>query len=633
MLAQIRKVSRSWVAGVIIAPLMLLLVVGLGLNADIARLVQPPTTVASGKGVSISIRKFQQEFDQQLDRVREQSPNQEVTREAAIRAGFQNTVLQNLINDAALNAAMDQIGLAASDKAVARTIREIPGVLSEVTGRFDQERFNRLIAANGFISQGQFTEQVRADLRRNQFGGLIEDGLPTPSAITRLLFDLQTEQRQITVAQISEQSITLPARPSDQELEAFYKKEAAERFSLPERRKLTIFAARAGDFRDKVQVDETALKELYEARKKQKSAPERRSFVQVSAPNKAGAAEAARRLAAGEDPEAIAKAVGGAAATFTDKAREEVVDKTVAEAVFRRQAGETIAPVQGVAKAWLAAKVVQITPAVTPTFEALRNDLREERIKEESERLAADAGDDFQKRIEQGEAPEAAAQQAGLQAVSVGPLAKDGRDPQSGQTLWPKGPLLDEAFTLPVGEQTQYEPIEGGYGIARVDAIAPAGPVPLAQVRDIVEKQYLAAEVTKRAKAVAEQLRGKIQQTGDFDSAAKAFRAAVMFRSRPFSRAMLQRAPDPSIAGDIFGAKEGDVIVTFGGGWVVRIDKIEKGDPAQQADLYKQAEAQARNQLLQDLAYAVQTKAVAEAKVKTNSKLVAKLFPKPADNE
>lgn len=625
MLAQMRKATRSWVALVLIVPLVAVFAF-LGMGNDPLQLLTPPNEVASGKKVSIDSKRLLRSFDQQLDRIQQQNPGQTITRDQAIEAGFHTAVLQNLISEAALEAAIDRIGLAASDGAVARTVREIPGVKSDLTGRFDQELFNRLVRSNGFSDTNEFLEQVRSDLRRNQLSSMAGHALHTPQAMARLLFDLQTEQRVISVAQVSERSITMPGLPTDAELQAYYEQEAAARFSLPERRKLTIFAARAEDFLPTITVDEAELRELFEFRKEAKSTPERRSFVQVSAQSKASAEEAARRLAAGEEPGAVAQAVGGASVTFDNQTRAELPDQAVAEAVFRRQEGETTAAVRGDLKVWVAAKVTGVTASESPQFEALRDELRQERAQEKAEELASEASEEFEKLLAEGVTADAAAQQTGLKVLTPPALTKEGRDIQSGETLWPAGPILEEAFKLPVGEATLLEPVEGGVALARVEAIEPAGPVPLQQVRDNVLQQYMAQEISKRARAAAELVRARATETGDLEAAAKALNADIIFSARPVTRALFQQAPDPSIVNDIFRAKEGAVVVTFGGAWVARIDKIEKLDPAQAQPLFEQAKAQARAQLEEDVVFAVRAQAVDEANAKVNEAMLARLF-------
>jgi len=625
MLAQMRKATRSWVTIVLILPLVAAFAF-FGFGADPLQVFQPQNQVASGKGVAITTPKLLREFDRQLERVQEQSPQQTITRDQAIEASFHTTVLQNLIGEEALEAALDRMGLAASDKAVAKLVREIPAAQNQVTGRFDQELFDRLVRANGFATQAEFLQQLRADLRRNQLSNLAEHPLTAPQAMAKLLFDLQTEQRLISVAQVTENSIEMPGRPSEEALQTFYDQQASARFSLPERRELTVYAARAEDFRADVKVDEAKLRELFDFRKAAKTTPEKRSFVQVSAPTKAAAEDAARRLAAGEEPEAVATAVGGSTVAFADKSKEELFDKAVAEAVFRRGAGETTGAVKGDLDVWVAARLTGITPAATPTFESLREELQQELETEEAARLASEAAAQFEDLLDKGEPLESAAQQAGVKVIDLPALTKEGRSVDTGETLWPAGALLDEAFTLPSGEVTQFETIDGGSALARVDVIVPGGPVPLAQVRDAVEQQYMATEIQKRARAAAEAIRAQAQASGDLAAAARAAKANVLFSERPVTRAFFQQAPDPQIVGDVFAAKEGDVVVTFGGAWVVRVDKVVKQSPEEAPEAFAQAKTQVRQQLLEDLVYGLRARAVDEADTKINQNLLAQLF-------
>jgi len=623
MLGVLRKVSQSWLLLALLAPLAVALVF-FG-NGQTLPFLGGGDRVASAKGFSIGANQLVSAFDRQLEEVRERNPGQEISREQAISAGFPTTVLRSLISEEAFNALVQRAGLTASDKAVAKQIREIPELRSQITGQFDKTRYQRLLQQNGFSSAKEFETQIRNDLQRAQMSQLAQHGLRPPSELARVLFDLQTEQRLISVVQVSERSITLPPPPTDAQVEAYYRERAASQFTAPERRSLTIFSARAEDFAARVQVSEADVRKSYEFRKAAKSTPELRTFVQVTAPSEAKAQEAARRLAAGENPQRVADAVDGQVVEFTDAKRGDVSDKAVAEAVFKTLPSDATPAIKG-DLAWSAAVVTAVTPAFTPKFEDMQAELRKDLAIDAAARMAADAADQFEALLEQGQPAEAAATAAGLVVTKVQDITRQGVELEQGKTLWPGGPLLDVAFETPEAALTPFEDVEGGSAMARVDSIIPAGPLPLARVRPVVEQQWIAQEITNRAKAVAQKIRDEAVASGNLLATAQKYKADVRFTDQVVSRDFFRQAPDPQLGPAIFAAKAGDTIVAFGGAWIVHVKEVRKQSPAQNPLAQQAVEQDLARQYTEDIAFALRSEALAAAKVAINEKRVEQLF-------
>lgn len=623
MLGVLRKVSQSGLLLALLAPLAIALIF-FG-NGQSLPFLGGADRVAGGKGFSVSGNELVSAFDRQLNDVRERNPGQDISREQAINAGFPMSVLRNLISEEAFNALVRRAGLAASDKAVAKQIREIPQLRSQITGRFDKTRYQQLLQQNGFSSIAEFEAQIRNDLQRAQLSQLAQHGLRPPAEMARLLFDLQTEQRVISVVEVSEKSIALPAPPTDAQVEAYYRERAASQFTAPERRSLSIFSARAQDFAAQAQVSEADVRKSFEFRKAAKSTPELRTFVQITAPDQAKAEEASRRLAAGENPQRVADAVEGQVVEFTDAKRADVSDKAVADAVFKTLPSDATPAIKG-DLAWSAAVVTAVTPAFTPKYEDMQAELRADLATDAAARLAADAADRFEQLLEQGQPPEAAAKATGLAVIKVQDITSQGVELEQGKTLWPKGPLLQAAFESAEGALTPFEDVEGGSAIARIDAIVPAGPLPLARVRPIVEQQWMAQEITNRAKAVAEKIRDDAVKSGDLLGAARRYSAQVRFTDQLVSRDFFRQAPDPQLGATIFSAKAGETIVAFGGAWVVHVKDVIKQSPAQNPQAQLAVEQDLARQYSEDIAFALRSEAVDASKVEINEKRVEQLF-------
>lgn len=603
-----------------------------GVNSNQLQAIGGSDDLARGKGVSITERELQTEFDRDLERAQQENP--ELTRAIALEQGRPRQLLQQIINERAIDALAKRLGLTTSDGEIARTIRGQKEFQNPVSGQFDGQLYARLLAENN-LTTTEYESRLRTDLTRAQIASASVAGARAPTSFAKIFFDLQTEQRTVTVVEINPTVVKPPGTPTPAQLQAFYTENAA-RFIDPERRSLTLVFARTSDFLSKVSIDETKILELFEFRKASLTSPEKRSYVQVSAQTKEAAQDAARRLAAGETPESAAAAVGGQALTITDVAQAQAPDPAVAEAVFGRGVGETTAAVQG-KLAWATARVSAITPGITPSLEAMRASLRDELAKDEAEALVSDAVQAFDETRGSGETLEKAAEQHGLVITKLAKIAADGRTFEGGEPVLTEKALLKTAFATAEGETTDFDTVEGGYALARVDAIQPSAPIPLEQIRAQLVLGWQAKQVTEAMQALATKLQAEVTAGKDFATVAQSLGASVVAKSQTVVRAQLAQGPAAALGSAIFGGLEGVVVqAPLGQGQAIAMAQIEaivKQDPTQTPDLLVQARQAASQQLLQDALFALQTEAARAADVKINDTIFNRNFAATQEGE
>lgn len=631
MLSGMRKVTRSWLGGALLLLIAASFVV-FGINRDQLQAVGARPDLAHGKGVSITERDLQKEFDRDLERAQQQNP--EITRAIALEQGRPRALLQQIINERAIDALAKRLGLTTSDAEIARAIRNQKEFQNPVSGQFDGQLYTRLLSENN-LTTAEYESRLRTDLTRSQIASASVAGALAPQAFAKIFFDLETEQRVVSVVEINPSLVKAPGAPTEAQLQAFYTENAA-RFIDAERRSLTIVSARTSDFLAKVTVEDAKIKELFDYRKPTLTTPEKRSYVQISAATKGAAEDAARRLAAGETPEAAAAAVGGQALTITDVTRDQAPDPAVAEAVFKRGIGETTSAVQG-KLAWASARVSAITPGVTPTYEAVSPSLREELAKGDAEDLVSKAVQAFEEARAGGESLEKAAEQNGLSITKFSKIAADGRGFDSSAPLLNEKALLKTAFATAEGESTDFDTVEGGYALARVDAIQPSAPLPLAQIRAQLVLSWQAKQVSDAMQALATKLRAEVAAGKDFAATAKALGAPVVAKSQTVVRAQLAQGPAAALGNAIFAGLEGVVVeAALGQGQAIalaQIEAINKQDPALAPDLLAKARQAASEQLVQDALFALQTEAARAADVKVNDAIFNRNFAATPDGE
>ena len=104
--------------------------------------------------------------------------------------------------------------------------------------------------------------------------------------------------------------------------------------------------------------------------------------MQIIASDEATAKKAAELLATDQDPAVIASGLGLIEPdTYEDVVKADIIDPETSKAAFEAEDGD-IKVLLGSLGQWYAVKVTGITPAVIPDFEAMKDELREDLLKE-----------------------------------------------------------------------------------------------------------------------------------------------------------------------------------------------------------------------------------------------------------
>lgn len=630
MLTELRKVTRGWIAMGVIGLLALAFAIW-GIN-DVFKPIQS-NEVASGRGVQVSQQEFNLAFDNELKRARAQS-GKSVTRQEAVDANLHMRLVNQLVNQRVFDALATRVNVGASDAMVAKSIQDTQAFRNPVTGAFDAGTYRSLLAQNG-ITTALYENDVRGEMARNQLADALVAGIRPPSSFGRMAIAFESERRTISIAAITPDRVGTPAAPTDAEIEAFYKAQA-EAFALPEYRAFTVIRAEPADFAGHVEVPEAKIKELYEFRKAQLVTPEKRTFVLLSGgSDRAAAEEAGRRLAAGEDPQAIARGLNMQAQTLEQKTKSDAPDARIGAAVFAAAAGQVTAPIQGIT--WAIARVSAVTPGASPSLEDVREQLHSELAQDEAQTLMTAAVEKFDEVRSSGATIEDAAGQAGLSITRI-PLTDARGLNAAGQ---PEASILDQpeivqaAFAAAEGDPTDWTSTEtGGSYLIRIDTLKPPGPPPLAQVRDRVALAWRMQKTGEAMRKLSDELSAAVNGGTSFVSAAKALRLPVLATSQTITRQMAgQGGPSRQLMGALFTGRAGEVVSGAGGPggavlYVAQIENVERDDPSKNPQLLEEARRSLDSMLADDMLATVQNAARQHARIRLNQPLIDRLVGK-----
>ena len=612
MLAAFRVFAKSWVAAVLIGLLIVAFAV-FGIRDVFGHNVSNSVIIAGSR--KISPIEFRREFEQMRKRA-EQQVGQPVSAEVAAQNGLDRQVLQGLATRESFAELLRRMGIRPSDKLVADQIAKIPDFSDRVTGRFDKKLYQQLLAQND-LTPDRFESNLRDAMAQQHAVTALSNALQVPRAYAALAAIYALENRDVTYLTVEPTSVPKPADPTDAQLTAFMKENAAQ-LTLPEFRVLTVVRFSPEMVGANLTVDEAELKKRYEFKKDTLSTPETRTLVQIPAKDAATSQAIAARLQKGEAPAAVAKSLGVDAITYENKPQSAITDHKLAAAAFKLQAGE-IGVVQG-DLGQAVVKVDSITPGRTVTFEqarpALEAEMRKDAAAEKVYALTQAYDDAHQKGANLAEA----ARKAGVAATTLGPVAKDGRDQQGQPMAGLSQKLMDTAFGLPSGGESEVvEAGAGEYFAVRVEkVIAPAMP-PLASIRPQLAQAYMMRQVAKAMQDRAEALAARVRK-GESLEAVAASAGAKLTHVPGVDRRSGQQNPQmsPEILGAVFGGKVGDVFTARGRGFAMVVGKVDAdhvGDTAQLAALTEQARPQMTETIFREIGEAAQ--GAARVKVKT----------------
>ena len=210
--------------------------------------------------------------------------------------GIDRAVLQQLVSTAAIENEAAQLGLSAGDEEVRTQILSIPA-FQGVGGTFDREAYRFALSRSG-LNEQQFEENLRTEIARTLVQGAVAGGIVTPQTYTETLVNFIGERRSFAWATLGVEALDTPiAEPTDADLQAYFKANEAD-FMLPETRAITYAWLTPDMIVDTIEIDEDALREVYDDRIDEFVKPERRLVERlILGP---AAADARARLDAGE---------------------------------------------------------------------------------------------------------------------------------------------------------------------------------------------------------------------------------------------------------------------------------------------------------------------------------------------
>lgn len=500
MMDSMRNAAKSWVAKLLIG----LLAVSFGVwgIADVFRGYNSGALASVGKS-EVTGEEFSRAFSQYLQNYSRQT-GQGLSPEDARKLGIDRAVLNQLIQQAAIDNQARLLKLAVSDEYLAREVMDNPA-FKDSAGKFDKEQFQRLLAANG-LSEAAFFAGERQNLLRNAITGTAARDLAAPRSLVEAQYRHANEQRDARyfVVKTEDSEIT---PPSEDEVKQEYDDNPAA-YTAPEYRSIAVMKVEPADLATKVELSQDELAAGYEKYKSDYFTPEKRTILQISFPTLDAAKTAKDRLASGTDFLALAKELGFAEAdvTFPDRTKADFLDPAIAEAAFALGEGQVSEPVKG-ALATALLKAVKITPEHQLTLDEVKVELGD-RLKLER---ARDEIQSIYDAVEDARAAQTTfediAKKAGIPFQLIAASDSAGLDKDGKPIEMPhKAELFKAAFGSDVGVENDAISLDDGYVWYEVREVMPSALRPFDSVKEQARLQVVANKVRALSEEKAKKL-------------------------------------------------------------------------------------------------------------------------------
>lgn len=458
---------------------------------------RPITAQVYGRALQAEMRAFEQQV------------GQPVTLAMAQAAGLDARVRSQLITQAALENEAARVGISVGDDQVARTIRDIrafqgPG------GAFDMDTY-RFQLQNAGMTVNEFEDEVRREAARGILQAATSGGVETPASLRTALVDFYAIRHNFTVFLMGEDQLPAPvAAPDDATVQAYYDAHI-DQFTAPETRHITYAWITPEMLLDTVEVDEQAIRDLYQQRISDYVQPERR-LVERLVFQDAAAAQAARdRLDAGTA--SFEDIVAERGLTLDDIDLGDVSEAQLGAAgaaVFAlTEPGQVAGPADSPLGPALFRMNAILNAQETPYDEA-RADLRAELAADRARRAIADQQESFDDLLAGGATLEQVAGETPMQLGTID-WTTESNEGIAAYTEFARAAAAVTTNDFP--ELTALS--DGGLFALRLDSVTPPTPHPLDEVRDAVVAGARAEAVNAALMTLGQSLSVELSSQGN----------------------------------------------------------------------------------------------------------------------
>ncbi|MDO5613953.1 MAG: SurA N-terminal domain-containing protein [Paracoccus sp. (in: a-proteobacteria)] len=486
------KNLRTHGKSTIVWVLMGLMVLGLG-GFGVTTFSGGSSAVGSVGETEITADQYSRALRSELNSYSQQM-GQHFTMAQAQAVGLPQAVQGQLFGAAALAEEARRIGLSVGDERIAQTITAIPAFRGP-SGSFDRAAYADLLRRER-LTEGEFERELRQDEARMILQRAVAGGIVAPEPLVGRTAGWILETRDFTWRELTAADLPHSIDDPDQAILEAWHQANAPRFTAPEVRKISYIWLTPEMLADTVELDETALRDLYQTRISDYQQPERRMVERLVMPSAEAADEAKARLDAGEIT--FAQLVAERGLTLDDIDLGEVSQDqlgTAGEAVFALDGPGIAGPVD----TSLGPALFSMNAILEPrsiSFEQAEPDLRAEAAADRARRIISERSTAIEDSLASGASLEDAAQENDMQVGQIDWTEGFTGDDHSTIANYPA--FREQAAVVAAEDFPQlFELDDGGVFALRLDEVVPPALRPYDEVADDVLTDWRQAETLR----------------------------------------------------------------------------------------------------------------------------------------
>ena len=479
--------------------------------------------------------------------------------------GLQQETLSRLVTQRALDNEAAQLGLSVGDAQVRQQI--LQSGFTGLDGQFDRTLYADTLRRNG-MTEASYETQIREDLSRQILQIAVIGGITPPETFTETIIQFAAEERTIAWSLMDQNDLIRPLpEPTDAELTAEYTSNP-DAYTSPETKELTYAWLTPNMILDSVEVDEQALRDLYETRRAEFVQPERRLVERLVFGDRAQADAALARIEAGGSFEEEVTARGLA---LSDTDLGDVVPDDLgpaADVVFGAEGLSVVGPTN-TSLGPAIFRINAILQASETSFEEARDVLQDELARDRAVRVIAEQFEFLENELAGGATLEEIAESSDMELGTLGWFPGMSEGPAAYNAFQEAANAVNEGDFPEIAELD-----DGGLFALRLDSIREPALRPLEDVVDEVRLAWEAGAVVDALTELAERLSPQI--AAGMDMAGLGLSASIEDVSRG---SFVPGAPFGFLEA-VFEMDPGEVRVLPGTGTVavVRLDEINAPD-------------------------------------------------------
>lgn len=568
--------------------ILILLIIGLG-GFGISNFGGSVRSIGSVGDEPISVNDYARALQSEIA-AQQQRSGAPFSFAQAQQSGLTGAIQRNVIDRATLDNETRALGLSVGDEEVRREVLQVEA-FQGIDGQFDREAYRATLQRAG-ESEAEFESQVRKDVVRNLVQGAVLTGVAAPEAYTEALYTFFAERRSYTLIELTEDALDAPVgTPDDAALQTYYEANPAA-FTTPETLDITYAWLTPDMIVDTVEVDEAALRALYDERIADYQQPERRLVERLVFGTTDEAAAAKARLDAGETTFEDLVAERGLALSDIDLGDMAQGDLGAAGTAVFALDGPGVTDPQDTDLGPALFRMNAVLAARDVPFEAARGDLQAEAAMDRARRVIVDMISDLDDRLAAGATLEELADETELTLDQIA------WHPDQGDGIAGYEAFRDAAAAAQPGDFPELVELDdGGIFAMRLNEIVPPALQPLADTRDTATQGWQQQELTRALTEKAEALKARLDEGEDV--------AALEIGSEAMTDMTRGAVTPPALSEPLFALAPGaSTIVTDSGRiFLARLDAVSPPDDADPVSefLKLQIEQQTAQSLSQDV--------------------------------